>query len=173
MKSNFLTYIITISLSSILFSSCTNDTEELRKEIGQVQLKANYNHAFLTQIGSQTIKNTIELEIDIPENAEGVTKNDALIVLPFYKISDNNSDTWFPIPSIQSEKNYKVFYSRSNDLKISLILEKLDSPEPFQNLVKFENIDVVTLRASALKGLTRNDLDLRDYKEVVEYFNLK
>tara|TARA_Y100001001_G_scaffold162901_1_gene190627 strand:+ start:1151 stop:1669 length:519 start_codon:yes stop_codon:yes gene_type:complete len=168
---SFISNIFSISLI-ILFISCSNDDSSFdgNPETQQSLVKAD---AALIALGKNTLRDSLSLDLVIPENDYGLSNTEPLLLFPFYKSAEAESKTWLPVPNVQIEKNLKTYYSRSNGLTLVLHAEKFDSSMPYGNNLKFKELNIIAVRPSKISGLTRNELDVRDYNQMIDYLDLK
>lgn len=167
----FLLNIITLSLFT-LFVSCSNDDDSNGN--GQSAQKSVVTaDAALIVLGANDLTDSLTLDIVIPENEYGLSNTEPLLLLPFYKSENAGSETWFPIPNVQIEKNLKTYYSRSTGLELVLIAEKFDSSTPYGSKLEFKELNIIAVKPSSIAGLTRNELDTRNYEEMIDFLDLE
>jgi hypothetical protein len=164
---SFLLNIIILSL----FISCSNE-DDFNSNGQSAQESVVNADAALIVLGANDLTDSLTLDIVIPENEYGLSNAEPLLLLPFYKSADIESETWFPVPNVQIEKNLKVYYSRSNGLELVIIAEKFDSPTPYGNKLEFKELNIIAVKPSSISGLTRSELDTRNYQEMVDFLGL-
>ncbi len=161
---------------SLLFIACSTDDEPIAVETQSIETVND--DALLFQFGSQMFTDSMNLDLTIPGYIGDIETWEPRLTLIFYTSAEEEENNWFSIPNVNIEKDYKIYYtslqnsSESNDIKVQLQAEKFSSAEPFGNPLNFRDINIVAVKVAALQGLTLEDLDLRDFNEVMEYFNL-
>ncbi|WP_136466015.1 hypothetical protein [Flagellimonas onchidii] len=172
MKTKSLILFLSFSLT-ILFISCSDENDTTQNETNFYPETIIGTDAFQVKFGHQNLENNLELEILIPENINGFSKNELLILFPFYQSNTVDSKVWSSIPTLQIESGYKIIYSRQDHSNLTLFAEKSNSNLPYENPIELKNLTVIAVKTSSLKGLTRNDLDIRNYMELINHYNLK
>ncbi|MBO0321340.1 hypothetical protein J0X14_03450 [Muricauda sp. CAU 1633] len=171
MKNKILAYYLLLNLVN-LFISCSNDDGSTAIPDSSTPQTIIRSNAVLVDFGSQEFTNNLGLGITIPENEKDISNDEPLLLFLYYQLKEDSSKTWIYMPTVQLEKNYKIYYSRNN-LNFNIIVEKSDSNEPYGSPLDFSDLRVIAAKPATLSGLTRNDLDIRDYNQMVEYFDLK
>lgn len=172
-KSSIL-FIVALSFM-LLFISCSNEdvtvlnTTESTEKDNSIEGEG----AVLVNLGAQKFTDSLKLEISVPENKNGISNDEPFLLFAFYRSNNNQTDSWLSIPSLQLDNNLKIYYSRSNGNSITLIAEKFDTSEPFGKSLNLKELNVIAVKPSVLSGLTRNDLDIRNYTQMIEHLNLR
>ena len=171
MKAKILIHVIILSFGMGAFFSCSDDNNEISETIAADSPSNNNSDAVLLKFENQSLKETLDL--DFPANIHEAMDKERFIILSFYNTSNENSKAWLSIPNVQVSENFKIFHSRPDNSKLKLIAEEFTSNQPYSKTVTMKELHIVAIKASELVGLTRNDLDVRNYTEVIDYFNLK
>lgn len=172
MKSkSFLLNIVVISLIT-LFISCSNEDTYLNESEQVTQQGVVNNDAALITYGENNLIDSLTLDVVIPENEYGLSNTEPLLLFPFYKSVDLGSETWCPISNVQIEKNLKTYYSRSNSVELVLIAEKFDSSTPYGSMLEFKELNIIAVKPSRISGFTQNELDTRNYHEMIDFLSL-
>lgn len=173
MKTQFITSSL-ILIFSICFISCSNDDNNTPEEPGS-QLS---DDAVLYEFDNQSFKDSLSLELVLPETKTDSIKTDYRIFLTFYNPSEEEAGQWHPIPGVRTDKKYKIYYTYNNDSQnsslynLSLKTEKDNNSEFYGKTLDYKQIRVIAVKASSIAHLTPKDLDTRDYKAVMNYFGL-
>ncbi|WP_422349242.1 hypothetical protein [Flagellimonas sp.] len=167
-------FISCISLSlAILFASCSDENNPTQQEVDSYPKTILGANAALIELGHQSFEKNLDLEFLELDNQNGFSENEPFLLFPFYTSNSENSNTWTSIPTIKLEKGFKIAYTRPYNAKLSLVVEESTSSAPYQGSINFESLNVIAIKTNALRGLSRDDLDVRNYHELIDYFNLK
>ena len=175
MKAKKIIYSLTL-LISLLFIACSTDNEPV--ELDTPSIETVNDDALLFQFGQRTFTDSTNLDLTIPGYVGDMETWEPRITLIFYSPAEADATTWFSIPNVNPEKDYKIYYtyllnsSESEDIIVKLLTEKTGSSELLGTPLSFRDIHLVAIKLSVFQELTLEDLDLRDYNEVIEYFNL-
>lgn len=174
MKTHFITYC-TLILLGLGFTACSNDDNNTPEDPG-AQLS---DDAVLYEFDNQSFKDSLNLELVLPEAKTDSTKTDSRIFLTFYNPSEEGTDQWYSVPGVKTDMDYKIYYTFENDslnsslYNLKLTTEKDDSSEPYNKPLDYRQVRIIAVKASAIARLTPEDLDTRDYNAVINYFGLE
>ncbi|MGS2761686.1 hypothetical protein [Sinomicrobium sp. M5D2P9] len=173
MKTQFITYSL-ILLFSICFISCSNDDNNTPENPGS-QLS---DDAVLYEFDNQSFKDSLSLELVLPEAKTDSTKTDSRIFLTFYNPSDEGVDQWYPVPGVRQDKNYKIYNEYEKDssnpelVKFKIIAEQSKNSESYEKTLNYKKLKVIAIKPEAIRNITPADLDFKDFFAVMNYFGL-
>ncbi|MGS2739003.1 hypothetical protein [Sinomicrobium sp. M5D2P17] len=129
----------------------------------------------LYEFGEQTFTNLLSLELSV--STETV---DNSLIMVYYNPSNENSTAWYSVPGLGSNNSYQTrfyIYQTSTDPSIYTLAIRTLQPDgsgSYGSEVNFTRIKVIFAEASSIQSAkTENQIDLRDYKAVKDFYGLQ
>src|SRR5690606_32922057 len=162
--------LLTIPLICFIMA-CSKDDEPIDPEPNQKTI-VKQDAAFLG-LGSVRLMDSLNLELSFPELENSPLAGEALMILPFYRLSGDPTDIWYPIPSVHVENNLKIYHN-GNGMKINIVAEEFDSSKPYGSPVDFKELRIMLVKTSSVQHInSRNELDFWNYDQMMDYFDFE
>ncbi|RAV30410.1 hypothetical protein [Sinomicrobium soli] len=171
MKTTFTIYI-GILLLSLGLTACSNDDDH---NTGMPKTRIG-NDAVVFNFENQSFRDSLELQLTFPDSVKEIPENGFWLYLPFYQTSGNQ--TWYPIPGVREDLQYKVYHQFSpigettRQTSLQIKVEEDKSMKPYGKELSYSRLEIIAINPEAIRNLTPEDLNLRDYNEVVRHFDL-
>ncbi|MBC9797968.1 hypothetical protein [Sinomicrobium weinanense] len=173
MKTKFIIYL-TILQISLGFVGCSNDDEP-----NEIEAPASNNEAILYKFDNQTFTHKLNLQLSVSDKAEDSLNLLDRLTLVYFNSTLEESEIWYFASGEGSDNKYRINWSLGqneadvNTYDFEIVTLKIGSDEPYETSVSYRQIKVISVEFSAIRKLTPQDLNIRDYHEVVKYFGLK